>query len=245
MSPVTRVLVVEDHPTVAEALVFLLDREGFQALPAGDGATALAVFDDHGADVVLLDVELPGDDGFAVCRALRARSQVPIIMVTARDSELDTVLALELGADDYLPKPYASAELVARIRAVLRRAPGREATAADHVDHGGETLEVGPIHLDVDRHRVTVHDQQVALPLREFQLLAYLMAHPGRVLTRHQILDRVWGADFTGDGKTLDVHIKRLRQKIEPDPAHPTQLVTVRGLGYQLHHTPGGRPTAR
>jgi two-component system response regulator RegX3 len=187
----------------------------------------LAEFDRAGADIVLLDLMLPGMSGTEVCKHLRARSSVPVIMVTARDSEIDKVVGLELGADDYVTKPYSARELIARIRAVLRR-------GADADDAGERVLEAGPVRMDIERHIVTVDGLQVPMPLKEFELLAFLMRNRGRVLTRGQLIDRVWGADYVGDTKTLDVHVKRLRSKIEPDPANPVRLLTVRGLGYKL-----------
>ena len=194
-----------------------------------DGPSALAEFDRSGADIVLLDLMLPGMSGTDVCKQLRARSGVPVIMVTARDSEIDKVLGLELGADDYVTKPYSARELIARIRAVLRR--GSE---ADEAGYSEAILEAGPVRMDVERHVVSVAGEPIALPLKEFDLLEYLMRNRGRVLTRGQLIDRVWGADYVGDTKTLDVHVKRLRSKIEADPANPVHLVTVRGLGYKL-----------
>ena len=223
----TKILVVEDEESFSEALSFMLRREGYEVVVAADGAEALAVFDRSGADLVLLDLMLPRLAGTDVCRALRQRSAVPIIIVTARDSEVDTVVGLELGADDYVTKPFSSRELVARIRAVLRR--GGEVD-----DHAVQTLEAGPVRMDVDRHAVTVDGAAVSLPLKEFDLLELLLRNAGRVLTRGQLIDRVWGADYVGDTKTLDVHIKRLRSKIEADPANPKHLLTVRGLGYKF-----------
>jgi two-component system response regulator RegX3 len=193
---------------------------------AADGPAALEEFDRAGADLVLLDLMLPGLPGTEVCRQLRTRSNVPVIMLTAKDSEVDTVVGLELGADDYVTKPYSSRELVARIRAVLRRGSEPEVVQS-------ATLEAGPVRMDVDRHVVTVAGTPVPLPLKEFELLEFLLRNAGRVLTRNQLIDRVWGADYVGDTKTLDVHVKRLRGKIEPDPANPRHLVTVRGLGYK------------
>jgi two-component system response regulator RegX3 len=223
----TRVLVVEDEQSYRDPLTYLLRREGFDVVEAATGPDALEAFDRGGADIVLLDLMLPGMPGTEVCRQLRNRSRVPVIMVSARDDEVDKVVGLELGADDYVTKPYSSRELVARIRAVLRR--GEEPpTAAVAV------LEVGRVRMDVDGHRVTVAGEHVALPLKEFELLEMFLRNPGRVLTRQQLIDRVWGADYVGDTKTLDVHVKRLRSKIEEDPAHPTLLTTVRGLGYKL-----------
>ncbi len=226
----THVLIVEDEESLADPLAFLLRKEGFETTVVGDGAEALRHFDSAGADIVLLDLMLPGMSGTDVCKQLRARSSVPVIMVTARDSEIDKVVGLELGADDYVTKPYSARELIARIRAVLRR--GADASAADGLDDG--VLEGGPVRMDVERHVVTVGGEQVTLPLKEFDLLEYLLRNSGRVLTRGQLIDRVWGADYVGDTKTLDVHVKRLRSKIESDPANPKHLVTVRGLGYKL-----------
>ena len=222
----TRVLVVEDEESFSDALSYMLRREGFDAVVAGTGPEALAEFDRAGADIVLLDLMLPGLSGTEVCRALRGRSNVPIIMLTAKDAEIDKVVGLELGADDYVTKPYSPRELVARIRAVLRR--GQEPDLAP------PTLEVGPVRMDVERHVVTVDGSQQRLPLKEFELLEMFLRNPGRVLTRGQLIDRVWGSDYVGDTKTLDVHVKRLRAKLEPDPSEPKYLVTVRGLGYKL-----------
>ena len=215
------VLIVEDELSLAEPLAFLLKKEGFDAIIATDGRTALVEFNKNDIDLVLLDLMLPGMSGTDVCRRLRQVSTVPVIMVTARDTELDKVLGLELGADDYVTKPYSSRELIARIRAVLRRGGDSDGAAADQI-------------LEGERHIVTVDGQQVAMPLKEFDLLEYLLRNAGRVLTRGQLIDRVWGADYVGDTKTLDVHVKRLRSKIEAEPSHPTQLVTVRGLGYKF-----------
>ena len=225
----TRVLIVEDEESLADPLAYLLRKEGFEATVVSDGPSALAEFDRTGADIVLLDLMLPGMSGTDVCRQLRIRSSVPVIMVTARDSELDKVLGLELGADDYVTKPYSARELIARIRAVLRR--GSE---ADEMSFADAVLEAGPVRMDIERHVVTVRGADVALPLKEFDLLEYLMRNKGRVLTRGQLIDRVWGSDYVGDTKTLDVHVKRLRSKIEADPANPAHLITVRGLGYKL-----------
>lgn len=222
-----RVLIVEDEESLAEPLAYLLHKEGFETTVVADGPSALAEFDRCGADIVLLDLMLPGMSGTDVCKQLRARSTVPVIMVTARDSEIDKVLGLELGADDYVTKPYSARELIARIRAVLRR-------GAEAEDIGDTVLESGPVRMDIERHIVSVDGEQIALPLKEFDLLEYLMRNKGRVLTRGQLIDRVWGADYVGDTKTLDVHVKRLRAKIEADPANPVRLVTVRGLGYKL-----------
>ncbi|GAA4384819.1 response regulator transcription factor [Tsukamurella soli] len=226
----THVMIVEDEESLADPLAFLLRKEGFETTVVGDGAEALRQFDSNGADIVLLDLMLPGMSGTDVCKALRARSSVPVIMVTARDSEIDKVVGLELGADDYVTKPYSARELIARIRAVLRR--GADSGGPDDVDDG--VLEGGPVRMDVERHVVTVNGETITLPLKEFDLLEYLLRNSGRVLTRGQLIDRVWGADYVGDTKTLDVHVKRLRSKIEGDPANPKHLVTVRGLGYKL-----------
>ncbi len=223
----TRVLVVEDEASYSEALSYVLRKEGFEVAIAETGPDALAEFDRGGADIVLLDLMLPGLSGTEVCRQLRQRSAVPIIMVSAKDTEVDKVVGLELGADDYVTKPYSPRELVARIRAVLRRG------IADDVEDE-TTLEAGRIRMDVDRHLVTIDGSEVKFPLKEFELLEYFLRNPGRVLTRGQLIDRVWGADYVGDTKTLDVHVKRLRAKIEADPAHPVVLTTVRGLGYKL-----------
>jgi two-component system response regulator RegX3 len=226
---VIRVLIVEDEESLADPLAYLLRKEGFQATVVTDGPSALAEFDRTGADIVLLDLMLPGMSGTDVCKQLRARSGVPVIMVTARDSEIDKVLGLELGADDYVTKPYSARELIARIRAVLRRG-----TEADEAVFGEAILEAGPVRMDVERHVVSVHGEPVSLPLKEFDLLEYLMRNRGRVLTHGQLIDRQWGADYVGDTKKLDDHVKRLRTKIETDPANPVHLVTVRGLGYKL-----------
>ena len=223
----TRVLVVEDEDSISEPLAYMLRKEGFEVAVAADGPAGLQAFDRDGADLVLLDLMLPGLSGTEVCRELRTRSAVPVIMLTARDSEVDKVVGLELGADDYVTKPFSHRELVARIRAVLRRqSPASE--------DDGAALEAGPVRMDVDRHLVTVDGTPVQLPLKEFDLLELLLRNAGRVLTRAQLIDRVWGSDYVGDTKTLDVHVKRLRTKIEPDPAHPQHLLTVRGLGYKL-----------
>jgi two-component system response regulator RegX3 len=227
---VTRILIVEDEPSLAEPLAFLLEREGYETAIASDGRAALTAFDSHGADLVLLDLMLPGLPGTEVCRELRARSSVPIIMLTAKDSEVDIVVGLELGADDYVTKPYSSRELLARIRAVLRR----RIEVSDELEE--VVLEAGPVRMDIERHAVSVDGAEVAMPLKEFELLEYLLRNAGRVLTRGQLIDRVWGSDYFGDTKTLDVHIKRLRAKIEPDPSAPVHLVTVRGLGYRFEN---------
>jgi two-component system response regulator RegX3 len=219
--------VVEDEESFSDALSYMLRREGYEVEIAANGHDALTTFDRGGADLVLLDLMLPGLSGTEVCRELRNRSNVPIIMVTARDTEVDKVVGLELGADDYVTKPFSSRELVARIRAVLRRGAEPEELMLN-------VVEAGPVRMDVERHVVTVGSQQVQLPLKEFDLLELLLRNSGRVLTRGQLIDRVWGADYVGDTKTLDVHVKRLRAKIEPDPAEPRYLVTVRGLGYKF-----------
>jgi len=224
---VTRILVVEDEESFSDPLSYLLRKEGFEVDLAGSGPEALELFDRHGADLVLLDLMLPGLSGTEVCRALRTRSTVPVIMLTAKDSEVDKVVGLELGADDYVTKPYSSRELVARIRAVLRR-------RSEPDDLLPATLEAGPVRLDVERHVVSVGGEPVSLPLKEFELLELLLRNAGRVLTRGQLIDRVWGSDYVGDTKTLDVHIKRLRSKVEPDPGTPKHIVTVRGLGYKF-----------
>ena len=223
----TRVLVVEDEESFSDALSYMLRKEGYEVAIAATGTAAIEEFDRGGADLVLLDLMLPGLPGTEVCRQLRARSNVPVIMVTAKDSEIDKVVGLELGADDYVTKPFSSRELVARIRAVLRRGGEVE-------DLVPATLEAGPVRMDVDRHVVTVDGTQVQLPLKEFELLELLLRNAGRVLTRGQLIDRVWGSDYVGDTKTLDVHVKRLRSKIEREPGNPRHLVTVRGLGYKL-----------
>ena len=223
----TRVLVVEDEDSISEPLAYMLRKEGFEVAVATDGPAGLQAFDRDGADLVLLDLMLPGLSGTEVCRELRTRSAVPVIMLTARDAEVDKVVGLELGADDYVTKPFSHRELVARIRAVLRR-------QGPTGEEEGTALEAGPVRMDVDRHLVTVGGAAVSLPLKEFDLLELLLRNAGRVLTRAQLIDRVWGSDYVGDTKTLDVHVKRLRAKIEPDPAQPKHLVTVRGLGYKL-----------
>jgi two-component system response regulator RegX3 len=220
------VLVVEDEESFSDALTFMLEREGYEVAVAADGHAALEEFEKSGADILLLDLMLPGLPGTEVCRQIRTRSQVPIIMLTAKDGEVDKVVGLELGADDYVTKPFSSRELLARIRAVLRRNGELEELLP-------AAVEAGPVRMDVDRHVVTVRGEQVPMPLKEFDLLEILVRNSGRVLTRAQLIDRVWGSDYVGDTKTLDVHIKRLRAKVETDPAHPVHLVTVRGLGYK------------
>jgi two-component system, OmpR family, response regulator RegX3 len=223
----TRILVVEDEVSFSDPLSYLLRKEGYEVAVAESGPEALADFDRAGADLVLLDLMLPGLSGTEVCRALRQRSNVPVIMLTAKDSEIDKVVGLEIGADDYVTKPYSSRELLARIRAVLRRLSEPE-------DLLPATIEAGPVRMDVERHIVTVAGEPTQLPLKEFELLEMLLRNTGRVLTRMQLIDRVWGSDYVGDTKTLDVHVKRLRAKIEPDPAEPRHIVTVRGLGYKF-----------
>ena len=223
----TRILVVEDEESFSDPLSYLLRKEGYEVSVAATGPDALDDFDRLGADLVLLDLMLPGLSGTEVCRQLRLRSSVPVIMLTAKDGEIDKVVGLEIGADDYVTKPYSSRELLARIKAVLRR-------GSDSGELIPPTLEAGMVRMDVDRHVVTVGGRHVPLPLKEFELLELLLRNTGRVLTRMQLIDRVWGSDYVGDTKTLDVHVKRLRAKIETDPGNPTLLVTVRGLGYKL-----------
>ena len=226
----TRVLVVEDEESYSDALSYVLRKEGFEVAVAETGPDALDEYDRAGADIVLLDLMLPGLSGTEVCRALRSRGNVPVIIVSAKDTEVDKVVGLELGADDYVTKPYSPRELVARIRAVLRR--GMDSAPSS------SALEGGQVRMDVDRHSVTIGGEDVRLPLKEFELLEMFLRNPGRVLTRGQLIDRVWGSDYVGDTKTLDVHVKRLRAKIEPDPSTPSYLVTVRGLGYRFDPAP-------
>lgn len=221
----TRILLIEDEESYREGVAFMLRKEGFDVVEAADGTIGLAEYDRAGADLVLLDLMMPGLPGTEVCKRLRARGNTPIIMVTARDSEVDKVVGLELGADDYVTKPFSPRELVARIRAVLRR--GQDVVLLPDV------VEVGHVRLDVERHEVSVGGRPVRLALKEFELLELLLRNAGRVLTRGQLIDRIWGSDYVGDTKTLDVHVKRLRAKIEDDPANPVRLVTVRGLGYK------------
>lgn len=223
----TRILIVEDEESLSDPLSYLLDKEGFEVEVVDNGLDAIVEFDRSGADLVLLDLMLPGQSGTEVCRQLRQRSNVPVIMLTAKDSEIDKVVGLELGADDYVTKPYSSRELVARVRAVLRRQAEPEELISN-------TVQSGPVRMDIERHVVSVNGEQVSLPLKEFELLEMLLRNSGRVLTRGQLIDRVWGSDYVGDTKTLDVHVKRLRSKIEPDPSIPRYLVTVRGLGYKF-----------
>lgn len=227
----TSVLIVEDEAALAEPLAFLLKKEGFEVRIAADGPTALAEFEANDVDIVLLDLMLPGMSGTEVCKNIRLRSNVPVIMVTARDSEIDKVVGLEIGADDYVTKPYSSRELIARIRAVLRRG-GEPEFEEEELEE--DVLRGGRVVMDIERHVVTVDGDPVSMPLKEFDLLEYLLRNSGRVLTRGQLIDRVWGADYVGDTKTLDVHIKRLRSKIEVNPSRPSHLVTVRGLGYKF-----------
>jgi two-component system response regulator RegX3 len=224
---VTRILIVEDESSLSEPLAFLLEREGYETTIAEDGHAAVAEFERNGSDLVLLDLMLPGLSGTEVCRVIRTQSTVPIIMLTAKDSEVDIVVGLELGADDYVTKPYSTRELLARIRAILRR-------RVEDDDAGETTLEAGTVRMDIERHVVSVSGRDIPMPLKEFELLELLLRNSGRVLTRGQLIDRVWGADYFGDTKTLDVHIKRIRSKIEDTPSDPTMLVTVRGLGYRF-----------
>ena len=222
----TRVLVVEDEQSLREPLVYLLQKEGYDVVEAEDGNRAVQIFNEYGADIILLDLMLPGLSGNEVCRTIRQDSQVPIIMLTAKEAEIDKVVGLEIGADDYVTKPYSTRELLARMKAVLRR------NIEPHMAVSG-VLEAGPVRMDVERHQVAVNGQKVSMPLKEFELLELLLENVNRVLTRGQIIDRVWGSNYFGDTKTLDVHIKRIRSKIEDDPARPVHLLTVRGLGYK------------
>ncbi len=223
----TKILVVEDEASFSDALSYVLTKEGYEVVVADTGDGAIATFDKVGADLVLLDLMLPGLSGTEVCRQLRARSNVPIIMLTAKDTEVDKVVGLELGADDYVTKPYSKAELIARIKAVLRR----QSDLSESID---PVLVAGPVRIDVERHQVNVNNESISLPLKEFELLEFLVRNSGRVLTRAQLIDRVWGSDYFGDTKTLDVHVKRLRAKIEKDPANPVFIQTIRGLGYKF-----------
>ncbi len=223
----TRILLVEDEESFSDPLSYLLGKEGYEVTVAADGLQAISEFDRTGADLVLLDLMLPGASGTEVCRQLRAKSTVPIIMLTAKDSEIDKVVGLELGADDYVTKPYSSRELLARVRAVLRR-------NAEQADLSDAVIEAGGVRIDVDRHVASVRGEELSLPLKEFELLEMLVRNAGRVMTRGQLIDRIWGQDYVGDTKTLDVHIKRLRAKVEEEPSSPTLLVTVRGLGYKF-----------
>jgi two-component system response regulator RegX3 len=224
---VTRILLVEDEESFSDPLSYLREKEGYDVTVAADGLVAIAEFERTGADLVLLDLMLPGASGTEVCRQLRSKSNVPIIMLTAKDSEIDKVVGLELGADDYVTKPYSSRELLARVRAVLRR-------NADQADLMDSVIEAGGVRIDVDRHVASVRGEEVSLPLKEFELLEMLVRNAGRVMTRGQLIDRIWGQDYVGDTKTLDVHIKRLRAKVETEPSTPRLLVTVRGLGYKF-----------
>ena len=223
----TRVLIVEDEKSLSEPLAYLLEREGYEVKVAKDGPSAIRSFEQRGADLVLLDLMLPGIPGTEVCREIRTRSQVPIIMLTAKDSEVDIVVGLELGADDYITKPYKTRELLARMRAVLRR-------RIETDDDAATALTAGDVRMDLERHTVEVRGTEVSMPLKEFELLEFLMRNAGRVMTRGQLIDRVWGADYFGDTKTLDVHIKRIRSRIEKEPSEPVMLMTVRGLGYRF-----------
>ena len=227
----SKILIVEDETSFSEALAFLLGKEGFETVVAENGRQALEIYANEGADLILLDLMIPEVSGIEVCRTIRTTSQVPIIMLTAKDAEIDKVVGLELGADDYVTKPYSSRELIARIKAVLRRG-----LSEDGLVHDQDVMEVGPVRLNIGKHQVSVNGSPVALPLKEFELLEFLMRNSGRVLTRSQLIDRVWGGDYYGDTKTLDVHIKRLRAKIEEDPANPVLIQTIRGLGYKLEN---------
>ena len=225
----TRILLVEDEESYRDPLSYQLTRDGYEVVTAATGPAALEQYDRTGADLVLLDLMLPGLSGTEVCRELRVRGSVPVIMLTAKDTEIDKVVGLELGADDYVTKPYSYRELLARVRAVLRRR-----TDGPEVEADDAPLAVGPVRMDVERHTVDVDGVTVPFPLKEFELLEMLLRNPGRVLTRVQLIDRIWGSDYVGDTKTLDVHVKRVRAKIEQDPANPRLLLTVRGLGYKL-----------
>lgn len=229
MTVAIKVLVVEDEDSYVDALSIGLAKEGFEVSVARDGAEAIDIFDSVDPDLVLLDVMLPKVSGVDVCRELRSRSSVPIIMVTAKDDEISTVVGLEVGADDYVAKPYRLRELVARMRAVLRRRTADDAVAVDD-----DIVSIGDVSIDRERHEVIIREENVALPLKEFELLSLLMDNAGRVLTRDMLIDRVWGSDYVGDTKTLDVHIKRLRSKVESDPTNPVRIVTIRGLGYKF-----------
>jgi two-component system response regulator RegX3 len=225
---VTKILIVEDEDSVLDPLELLLSKEGFSIETARNGREGLDKFWKVSPDLVLLDIMLPEVSGTEVCRQIRAKSNVPIIMLTAKDTEVDKVVGLELGADDYIVKPYSKAELVARIKAVLRRG------LSEHISADGGVITAGPVSIDVDRHAVSIGGENISLPLKEFELLEFLVRNSGRVLTRTQLIDRVWGSDYFGDTKTLDVHVKRLRAKIEKDPANPTYIQTIRGLGYKF-----------
>jgi two-component system response regulator RegX3 len=224
----TRILIIEDEASFSDAVSFMLEKEGFDVHVEATGPAGIAAFEQRGADLILLDLMLPGMPGTDVCKTIRAKSSVPVIMLTAKDSEIDKVLGLEMGADDYITKPFSMRELVARVRAVLRRPQGVD-PAEDRA-----TIAAGPVQIDVDRHIVRIRGDVVTMPLKEFDLLEFLVRNAGRVLTRSQLIDRVWGSDYFGDTKTLDVHVKRLRAKLEADPARPQHLLTVRGLGYKF-----------
>lgn len=228
------ILLVEDESSISEPLAFLLGREGYKVTVIDDGAEAARAFpvlhQQTPVDLVLLDLMLPGMPGTEVCRTIRSQSRVPIIMLTAKDSEIDIVVGLELGADDYITKPYSTRELLARVRAAMRRNDAPTELDDDHDD----ILDIDGVRLDAERHSVTVRGEEISMPLREFELLELLMRHAGRVLTRGQLIDRVWGSDYFGDTKTLDVHIKRIRSRIEPDPKEPQLVTTVRGVGYRF-----------
>jgi len=224
----TKILLVEDEESFREGLSFMLSKEGYEVITADNGNDAVSQFEQHGADLVLLDVMLPGLSGLDVCKKLRSMTKVPIIMLTAKDTELDKVLGLEIGADDYITKPFSSRELLARVKAILRRVGG--------VEEKTSVLEIGPVRVDTERHLVTVEGVEQSLPLKEFDLLVYLMQNAGRVLTRVQLIDRIWGSDYFGDTKTLDVHVKRIRSRIEKDPANPKFIQTIRGLGYKFEN---------
>ena len=225
----TKVLIVEDEISFSDALAYLLKKESYEVEVAVNGAEAIERFQTFNPDLILLDLMIPEVSGTEVCRVIRSTSQVPIIMLTAKDSEIDKVVGLELGADDYVTKPYSSRELLARMKAVMRRNSGDSAALEE-----GALLTAGSVRMDIDKHQVTVNSVAVTFPLKEFELLEFLMRNSGRVLTRSQLIDRVWGNDYFGDTKTLDVHIKRLRAKIEEDPANPKIIHTIRGLGYKL-----------
>ena len=226
----TKILIVEDEDSVLDPLELLLSKEGFSIETARNGREGLDKFWKVSPDLVLLDIMLPEVSGTEVCRQIRAKSNVPIIMLTAKDTEVDKVVGLELGADDYIVKPYSKAELVARIKAVLRRG------LSEHTSADGGVITAGPVTIDVDRHAVSIGGENISLPLKEFELLEFLVRNSGRVLTRTQLIDRVWGSDYFGDTKTLDVHVKRLRAKIESDPANPVYIQTIRGLGYKFEN---------
>jgi len=224
----TKILIVEDEESFREGVSFILSKEGYEVIDAADGNDAISKFEREGADLILLDVMLPGLSGLEVCKKLRTMSKVPIIMLTAKDTELDKVLGLEIGADDYITKPFSSRELLARVKAMLRR--------IGNVDTKSVILEIGPVRVDTERHTVSVDGLDQSLPLKEFDLLVYLMQNAGRVLTRVQLIDRIWGSDYFGDTKTLDVHVKRLRSRIEKDAANPKFIQTIRGLGYKFEN---------